>query len=389
MSARPLKILFSGEFPRTKNYGGSHTVNVEILNHLEKDGRFEVLAVSPIFEGETAPDLGLPLEFLPTPYLRSKSFSDLRARTPYVRAVLRKIGEFQPDLVHIDAFPFLANQIDAHIPKTLFLHGSATQSLDPLSFFHPYSFAMKFLESRDEARAIWNPSVKTIFINSEYSRDALVRGQNVPVSLTSKIEALKLGYNIARFGTGTDEKRHDPVLLFVGGISDHKGQRDLIRAMPQILKSVPNTILVLVGKDAGDLTYCKKEALRLGIAQSVTFKGSTSDKELGILFRTADLYISAAIEGFGINQVEAMAMGLPLVAWDKGAISELFTDGEEGFLVKNEGEFIERTLLLLQDPELRKAMGERAKRHAEKTYSWEALAERVAETYNSILSNEA
>lgn len=248
--------------------------------------------------------------------------------------------------------------------------------------------------------AFHNTDVKKVMVCSETSKKRLFNDYNLSGEVAKKIQSVKLGYNISRFsinGLGKIEAKKEllkkfglnentKILLFVGGISDHKGQRELISSLEEISKAYKDVILILVGKDSGDQKYCEELIKNKNLTGHVLITGSVSDKELGVIFKASDVYTSAATEGFGINQVEAMGMELPLVAWDRGAVKELFEDSKEGFLVTNRNDFVQKTILLLRDDKLRQKISENAKKHAEKTYSWQVVGEKIAETYFTIIN---
>ena len=76
-------------------------------------------------------------------------------------------------------------------------------------------------------------------------------------------------------------------------------------------------------------------AAELGVQDKISFEGK-SNRVRDYLY-AADVFVHPARcpEGFGITLVEAMATGLPCIAFEKGAIPELITSGREGFLEKD------------------------------------------------------
>ena len=398
------KILFCGEFPRKNSYTGSATVNVEIISHLIKDGSFEIQVLGPVFDNEEIIDVGFPVHFLKTKYFRSKGFGDLLARFSFHNQVLKFLRQtdFKPDLIHIDANPYLC-RIKPNIPKVLFLHGSEKSSQAGIAKWTktPYSSLCNALSVYYERKAFYDKNVRRVFINSQYSKDLVVSGYKLPEMIADKIRAVRLGQNIKRFGLNDGTKKENktrliekfnignkqlnPFLLFVGGISSHKGQVELIESVTLLMKDFPFLGLILVGKDAGDMANCQKAIKNLNLENNVFIVGGISDNDLGTIFRAADIYASAATEGFGINQVEGMAMGLPLVARDKGAVKELFKNNEAGFLVNNRNDFIDKIKLLAKDDGLRLKMGEAAREYSKNMFSWEKLGSLVAETYSEII----
>lgn len=401
-----IKVLFCGAFPRNKDFSGSFTSNIMIVKHLLASGKFEVKTVAPIFKNETVPDLGFPITFVPTKYLRGKSFGDIGCKLSFARQVEKfiKNTRFMPDVIFVDANPYLC-KIAPKIPKILSLHGSAKYKKGIVyALKHPYTGLSDILEGHHELKALKNKMVKKVITNSRYSKEVMISDYALPSALAREINAVPRGCDVARFEVdkmtkeecrakineklGIAKHKLDCLLSFAGGISDHKGQRDLIRDMATLITARPNVGLILIGKDSGDMTHCKNIVKENGLENNVFFSGSVSDHELGIFLKGSDIYTSASVEGYGINQVEAMTLSLPLVAWDKGAVKELFEHGTSGFLVKNSNEYITYLTRLIDDKNLRAHMGENAREHALEFHNSKILGEAVEKICENIAHNK-
>jgi glycosyltransferase involved in cell wall biosynthesis len=108
----------------------------------------------------------------------------------------------------------------------------------------------------------------------------------------------------------------------------------LLAAFSKVLAHLSDLKLVLAGDDPDQslLDDCE----RLGITQSVEFRGKVSQENLVALYQRAELFvIASAQEGLGIVMLEAMACGLPVVATDCGGPEGIVVDGETGRLVPN------------------------------------------------------
>ncbi len=125
----------------------------------------------------------------------------------------------------------------------------------------------------------------------------------------------------------------DPfTILFVGRVVKSKGQADLVDAFAAFSKRHDKpSRLVLVGRfDSIEDAYpaeIRRRAESHGLTDRVTLTGGVSDEELHRWFATADAYVSLSHhEGFGVPLIEAMAHGLPVIAWPVSAIA--YTIGE-------------------------------------------------------------
>ncbi|MEU6169392.1 glycosyltransferase family 4 protein [Streptomyces tanashiensis] len=195
-------------------------------------------------------------------------------------------------------------------------------------------------------------------------------------------------------GSGGDEVRarlglsDRPVVVCVSRLVPRKGQDTLIRAMPRILRQVPDAVLLIVGGGPYE-----KDLLRLaaetGVAGSVRFTGAVPWAELPAHYGAGDVFAMPCrtrrggldVEGLGIVYLEASATGLPVVAGDSGGAPDAVLDGETGWVVRGESaeDTADRVTTLLLDPELRARMGERGRAWVEEKWRWDLLAERLRE----------
>lgn len=125
-------------------------------------------------------------------------------------------------------------------------------------------------------------------------------------------------------------------VLFVGRLAPNKCQHDLIAAFALLSRFRPQARLVLVG-DASTPQYLqslKSLTREIGVYDQVVFAGKVSDKSLLQWYGKSDVFACASEhEGFGVPLVEAMAHGLPVVAYDAAAVAE--TVGNSGIVLKD------------------------------------------------------
>lgn len=133
-----------------------------------------------------------------------------------------------------------------------------------------------------------------------------------------------------RRSSGTGER-----WLFVGRIVPNKAQHDLVLALAWARAVVdPAATLRLVGRNAAPGYHHQLEALvdELDLGAAVTFTGPVTDAQLAEEYRRADAFVCLSDhEGFGIPLLEAMAHGLPVVAYASSAVPE--TVGAAGLVL--------------------------------------------------------
>jgi D-inositol-3-phosphate glycosyltransferase len=186
-----------------------------------------------------------------------------------------------------------------------------------------------------------------------------------------------------------------PILLFVGRIERLKGIDTLLESVAVVSRYCSGRDLKVLIVGGGGQTEDENAELRrvvelhrdLNLEDQVEFVGSKPQEMLPLYYSAADVTIMPShYESFGLVAVESMASGTPVIASNVGGLSFTVVDGETGFLVEQENHFqlAERVHTLLKNPELRERMGEQANVHAQQ-YSWENIASRVAEVYESAI----
>lgn len=157
---------------------------------------------------------------------------------------------------------------------------------------------------------------------------------------------------------GIDEMAY--VCICTGELNENKRQTLVIRATEIVVKQIPDFILLLAGNGPKE-NDLQKLISELNLENNVKLLGYRTDLEHYVA--SADVAISASLrEGLGINLIEAMASGIPVVGSPNRGHSEFIVDGKNGFLV-NEEDIIQefaKALLELHDSELRAKMGEQA-----------------------------
>ncbi|MBX5328368.1 MAG: glycosyltransferase [Candidatus Bathyarchaeota archaeon] len=121
--------------------------------------------------------------------------------------------------------------------------------------------------------------------------------------------------------------------IFVGRIAKEKGVFDLLKMWKNVVKVRKEAKLLLVGSGL-ELSIVKKKVSVLGLENKVCLHGRCSDKELYSLLKSSKIFIFPSLfEGWGIAVAEALACGLPVVAYDIPALREVFGNCKSVFLV--------------------------------------------------------
>lgn len=157
------------------------------------------------------------------------------------------------------------------------------------------------------------------------------------------------------------------VVGYLGRISPEKGLIHLVRAAPLVLEGFPAARFVIGGipfTEEGEqyLEKVRSEIDGLGLSGRFDFTGLVQDAP-GFLGDLSILVLPSEKEGSGTIILEAMATGIPVVAFDTGGQRELIADGVDGYLVGglNPEGLAEAIVRVLADPGAAKEMGERGR----------------------------
>jgi glycosyltransferase involved in cell wall biosynthesis len=202
------------------------------------------------------------------------------------------------------------------------------------------------------------------------------------------IEDFEIPYSKERCREELDLPLSENIILFVGVLEPHKGPDVLIKAMPEIIKEVPETKLVLMG--SGMLKEkLEKLSKKLGIGKHIKFAGFIGNPFIKALYyKAADVFVLPATgpEIFGIVNLEAMACGVPIVATKIGGIPDVVKGGVNGLLVppRASDALADAIIYLLQNEDVRVKMGKNGRKKVE-DYSWERIAEETERVYEDCL----
>ena len=148
------------------------------------------------------------------------------------------------------------------------------------------------------------------------------------------------------------------VILSIGRLVERKGFQNMIKAMPKILKSLPNIKYLVCGSGDYELEL-RKLVQSLNLEQSVIFNGRISEEVKEDLLSRCDLLVMPSfeikkdfqVEGFGIALIEANAHGKFVISSLSGGIPEAVKENETGFLVEeNDVEDLAKAVLKYYNP---------------------------------------
>ncbi|MDO8432766.1 MAG: glycosyltransferase [Candidatus Binatus sp.] len=172
-----------------------------------------------------------------------------------------------------------------------------------------------------------------------------------------------------------------PVIGSVANLNSQKGLEYWIRAAVLIFQQEPATYFLWIGaRSETNRTYAanlEKEIGRSGIPpEQFILAGPRMDTHRYLAAMDVKM-LSSRYEGVATTSLEALAVGVPVVATDVAGMAEAVRNGQTGFVVPpaNPAELAAAALRLIQDPEMRRAMGEEARRDAVRRFDLSICAE--------------
>ena len=218
------------------------------------------------------------------------------------------------------------------------------------------------------------------FTRSAISKGLTAKAQASMVKIAPGIDVehfIPTDATVLRNSLGLSDKK---VIVSVGRLVHRKGQDHLIEAMPEILKSIPQAHLLLVGEGPYRehlQTLVKKHNLEA----SVTFIGRIQYKDLPTYICVGDIFampsrsrlMGLEVEGLGIVYLEASSCGLPVLAGDSGGAPDALVQNETGLVVNgtDDQQIATAAIKLLTDIELSKKMGRAGRQWIIDNWRWE------------------
>ena len=323
--------------------------------------------------------------------MASKPWLQLLAIPYIISGFFRCIGicrKFRPDVIHAHwPFPHAYIALGAaklfKIPLVLNFHGAELLLIRKKKWVKPL---LKFAIGQAQA----------VFANSSFTAGKIKALRNVDVEWSPYGTTLESG--VPAGDNATAASAPHPVngkfkILFVGRHIERKGICYLIEAAKYLPRDRFEIRIVGVGDLTDKLKAQAAEVSTAPGAAEIIFTGKLSPEALANEYRTANVFTLPAIvdskgdtEGLGVVLIEAMELGLPVVASNVGGIPDVVVDGVSGMLVpeKDPEALAGAYRRLAANPELVKQLLEGAQKRIRDCFSWDKIVERQIGVYKKI-----
>ena len=313
------------------------------------------------------------LQLLAIPYIISGFFKCIK--------ICRK---FKPDIIHAHwPFPHAYIALGAaklfRIPLVLNFHGAELLLIRKKKWVKPL---LKFAIGQAQA----------VFANSSFTASKIKALRNVDVEWSPYGTTLEFGNRNSEFGMEPHPINGKFKILFVGRHIERKGIRYLIEAAKYLPRDQFEIRIVGVGDLTEELKKLASESATPNSAE-IIFTGKLSPEALANEYRTANVFTLPAIvdskgdtEGLGVVLIEAMELGLPIVASNVGGIPDVVVNGVSGILVpeKDPEALASAYKRLAAEPELVKQLLAGSRKRIAECFTWDGIIERQIAVYNKL-----
>ncbi len=296
------------------------------------------------------------------PSIPFRKWKELRIGRPFSFTLEKKIRDLDLDIIHTQT-EFSVGMLGRRIAKSLkipIIHTYHTMYVDYTHYVYSLNVGSELVKNmvRNLTKTFINKCDAAI-APTKKTQDALVS-----YGVTSPVYILPTGIDIKHFEhyasdspeiIAVKEKYGIPddvnVLLYLGRVSEEKSIDVIVKALPNIVKEEPNTILLIVG-DGPNMNDVKALVKEKGLEDKVIFTGMVPYTDVPYFYSIGDVFVNASkTETQGLTIMEAMASSLPIVVFNDTNIAEHIKNGISGRLFDTEEEFIEMTLSAIRDKE--------------------------------------
>ncbi|MBV9464761.1 MAG: glycosyltransferase family 4 protein [Solirubrobacterales bacterium] len=223
---------------------------------------------------------------------------------------------------------------------------------------------------------------------SDFARSQLMK--LVPSEHWHKLAVVRCGVDTTQFRASVERSAQEDdrlTILSIGRLVPDKGHGVLLSALSSLPGNATTRLRLVIAGDGPERATLERAAARLR-PDLVTFLGAVGQDRLVSLYQQADMFcLPSFAEGLPGVLMEAMAMGLPVIATRIMGIPEIVEDGVSGRLVApGRADALAGALVeLLADPELRSSMGKAGRRRVEQEYEIRRSASALAQLYRASL----
>ncbi len=389
-----MKILIASDL-HWPTINGVATFSRNLAKGLADRGH-EVLVIAPSQTGKKYKEIDGNYTIIRTASVPFPFYQNFRISLSPYREVKNIMNEFQPDVIHIQMLMMIGQAAmkygnKLNIPIVSTNHAMPENLMDNLRLLAPVAKPINYMLKAYGTRF----HSKADYVTLPTQAAIGMFGSSVD-KLTSPIEAVSNGIDLARFSVGKPSKEliekfkiptDRPIITYVGRLDAEKHLFVLLKAYARVIKKT-KAHLVIVGFGT-DFENLRLLAYEMGISDQITFTGRVIDEELVDLHKVGTVFcMPSPAELQSIATLEAMASGQPIVAVDAGALCELCQNDRNGYLCEqdNDEQIADSLLKIITDPALRKKMSKESLAIAN-THDLQTTLTRFEEIYSGLINS--
>ena len=295
------------------------------------------------------------------------------------------------DIIHMHIFRSYQNIVTYHyarkysIPYVLQARGSLPRLKMKRHLKKLYDMVWGYKVLRDASKVIFSSKIE----HKETEQDFII--------VKDKVEFIPNGTDLLEYSLpkkGNFRRKYsikdkDKVILFLGRIHEIKGIDLLVNSFSKLSKVLDNTILVFVGPDDGYLSSLKDLVGKLGIAERVTFAGPLFGVEKLQAYVDSDIVVlPSRYESFGNTALESCACGTPVIVTCNCGVKEWISSDVGRVVNFDENRLADAIFEILSNEKLRKRLGANGSRLVEEEFSWDKIARKTENLYETVLAKE-
>jgi glycosyltransferase involved in cell wall biosynthesis len=292
-----------------------------------------------------------------------------------IKALKKFILQEKPDIIHAHyASSYgLMGAISGFHPYFLSVWGSDVYDFPKKSFVHRKIFK-------------WNLCQADCILSTSNSM-----AKEIGIYTNKKIEVTPFGVDIEMYKPNFQNCDYFTIGT-VKSLEKKYGIDDLIETFSLLLREqFEKPLRLLIVGDGTERKKLEDIVLEKKISDKVIFTGKVKQDEVASFHQQLDVFVALSVddsESFGVSTVEAMSCSVPVVVSDVSGFKEVVIDNETGFVVpkKNPQLACKTIKKLLLNNDLRKQIGENARRHVINEYDWKKNLSNAVVLYKQFIS---
>lgn len=370
--------FLTSEYPPAAS-GGIGTSIQNLARELVRQGH-KVMVIGTGIQNEWM-DNGVKVKFLAETQLPKMGW--LLNRLKIIREVNKMVVNEGLEIVEAPDWTGLSAGMKINCPLVIRCHGSDTYFGSLLGYRPRWSTFLAeamALRQADQIAAVSRFAANTT---------------NDIFQLSRKINVIPNGINLEHFQPVASAEEDDSLILYFGSLVRKKGVLDLAEIFSQVAARNPSARLLLVGRDSADRQTGEistwalfKQKVSGDALKRTDYVGPKPSNEVVNFVRKAAICVFPSYaETFGLTWVEAMSCAKPVVASNIGWASEIIEDGVSGILIhpSEHAAYANALIDLLDNPETRMIMGQKARERVEQLFSIQRVAELSLDWYRNVI----